>query len=65
MIPGRAVIYPRDVQNITGRCENAARALLNKIRKELGKKPWQCVTVDEFCKYLGIEEEIVREFIKD
>lgn len=63
MIPKRVVIYVRDVRNITGRSESGARALLQKIREELGKKPNQCITIMEFCEYTGIEEETVREFM--
>ncbi|RPD39573.1 hypothetical protein [Chitinophaga barathri] len=65
MIPGRVVIYVRDVINITGRSESGARALLQKIRKALGKKPDQCITINEFCEYSGIAEKIVREFMKN
>lgn len=64
MIPGRVVIYVRDVMNITGRSESGARSLLQKIKEVIGKQPAQCITIKEFCEYTGIEEEIVREFMK-
>ena len=64
MIPDRVVIYVRDAMNITGLRETGARSLLQKIRIAFGKKPEQCVTIYDFCEYTGIEEEIVREFMK-
>ena len=37
LVPNRIVIYPKDVQNITGRKERAARKLICDISQELGK----------------------------
>jgi hypothetical protein len=37
-IPLRLVIYPKDVENITGRRDRTARKLLQKIREALGKQ---------------------------
>lgn len=65
MKPVRVVIHVRDVMNITGLKEGGARLLLHKIKKSLCKKPSQCVTIKEFCEYLGIEEEIISDFFKD
>ena len=64
MIPNRIVIYVRDVMNITGRSESGARSLLQKIREALGKKPTQCITIEEFCEYSGLKEEVVRKLTK-
>ena len=64
-IPKRAVIHPKDVENITGRSGRTAQHLLQKIRKALGKEKFQFVTVNEFCLFTGIEEELVRDFLVD
>ncbi|SIN92481.1 hypothetical protein SAMN04488055_2121 [Chitinophaga niabensis] len=64
MIPNRIVIYIRDIQNITGRSENGARSLMDKIKKAYGKKQRQFVTLTEFCEYSGMDEEEVKLFLK-
>ena len=60
----RIVIYPKDVENITGRAARTARKLLQKIRLALGKSPDEFVTVKEFCSFYGIDEELVKDFLK-
>jgi hypothetical protein len=59
----RIVIYSRDVENITGLRPRTARLLLQKIRNAFGKKKHQVVTIYEFCFYLGMEEEMVKELL--
>ena len=61
----RLCIYPKDVQRITGRSERYSRNLIRKIMQELNKKDHQFLTVSEFCTYVGIDEEKVKEIIKD
>ena len=63
VIPNRIVIFAKDVMNITGRKERAARDLLKRIRKENGKAPKQFVTLSEFCKHTGLPEEEVKSFL--
>jgi len=62
-IPNRIVVYPKDVENITGRKERAARHVLQKIKETFGKDKEGFVTVKEFSLYTGIDEEIVREYL--
>jgi len=62
-IPPRIVLYPKDVENITGRSDRTARNLIQKIKKAQGKSRNEFVTVKEFCAYTGIEEELIREFL--
>jgi hypothetical protein len=64
-IPKRVVIYSRDVENITGCATRTAQAILQNIRKALGKEKFQFVTVREFCFFMGIEEELVKQCILD
>jgi len=59
----RIVIYAKDVMNITGLRERAARALLARIRKEYGKKKGEFVTIYEFCQFKGMKVEHVRPFL--
>jgi len=55
----RAVIYPKDVQRITGKSERAGRALLLKIKRYLKKKEHQVVRIKEFSQYMGLAEDQV------
>ena len=62
-IPNRIVIYAKDVMNITGRKERAARKLLARIRKKYQKGRGEFISVDEFCEYTGLKEEKVSIFL--
>lgn len=64
-IPNRAVVYPKDIENITGRKERAARKLLKNIKAAFKKKQNQFVTCSEFSLYTGIDEGVVREYLRD
>lgn len=59
----RICIYPKDVQLITGRSERSSRELILKIKKILQKDHHQPLTVQEFCTYMGIPYESIRELI--
>jgi len=63
MILKRIVIYAKDIENITGRKEKAARQLMKKMRNHFGKKPGSMITVREFCKYTGLSVEEVNAFL--
>ena len=63
-IPPRVVLYPKDVENITGRRGRTARKLLQKIREALGKSKDEFITIKEFCLFTGIEEELVKDFLQ-
>lgn len=62
-IPNRIVIYAKDVMNITGRKERAARKLLAKIRKKYKKKKGEFISSKEFCDFTGLDENLVRSFL--
>ena len=62
-IPNRIVIYAKDVMNITGRKERAARKLLARIRKKYKKKRGEFISIDEFCEFTSLRRESVREFL--
>lgn len=64
-IPLRLVIYPKDIENITGRRDRTARKLLQKIREALGKQTHEFITIKEFCLFTGINEELVKDFLQD
>lgn len=62
-IPNRIVIYAKDIMNITGRKERAARKLLAQIRKKYQKKNGEFISIDEFCEFTGLKEEKVAAFL--
>jgi len=62
-IPNRIIIYTKDVMNITGRKEQAAKKLLAQIRKKYNKKRGGFISIDEFCEFTMIKKEIVNPFL--
>jgi len=62
-IPNRIVIYAKDIMNITGRRERAARKLLAQIRKKYKKRRGEFISIDEFCQFTGLKEEKVSLFL--
>jgi len=63
LVPNRICVYPKDVQNITGKRERTARKLISDIRQSLGKKKNEFVTIQEFCKHTGLKEADVTRFL--
>jgi len=64
-IPKRIVLYAKDVENITGKKARTASNLLQRIREQNKKPKNAFVTVKEFCRFTGIHEDEVREFLLD
>lgn len=64
-IPPRIVIQAKDVMNITGRKERAARALLARLRKQYGKKARDFITVTEFAQFTGLKVEALVPYLRD
>lgn len=64
-IPKRIVLYPRDVENLTGRKGRTARAILQKVREYFGKPKNTPVTVREYCSFMYLDETEVREQLED
>ncbi|MBD8490066.1 hypothetical protein IFO69_15015 [Echinicola sp. CAU 1574] len=61
----RCVIYPKDIQLITGRSARHAQDVVAKIKRLLQKRSDQYVTVHEFSDFSGIPLELVMQFIDD
>ena len=64
-IPSRIVIYAKDVEKITGRRPRTCYAILQKIKSFYNKQKNDFVTVKEFCHFLHIDEELVKEYLVD
>jgi hypothetical protein len=63
MRTGRIIIYPKDIQRITGKSERYGRLLLKRIKDHLKKDDHQLVTIEEFCSYTGIKIEQVTVYL--
>lgn len=59
----RIIIYPKDIQRITGKSERYSRYLMKKIKNDLQKEDHHLVTVQEFCEFTGVEVEEIEQFI--
>lgn len=62
-VPNRVVVYTKDVCNITGLRQRAARRLLTAIRRQLGKQRGAFITAREFAECTGIAEDTVQSFL--
>ena len=63
-MPLRIVVHSKDVENITGLMPRTSRKLLQSIREKMGKPKGALVTVKDFCSYTGIEEELVKDYLR-
>ena len=61
----RIIIYPKDIQRITGKSDRYGRQLLNKIRQKFSKEPHQFVSIEEFASYTGLSIELIKLHIID
>lgn len=59
----RIIIYPKDIQRITGKSERYGRLMIQRIKEDLKKDDHQLVTIQEFSEYTGISPELITEFI--
>ncbi|MET7000155.1 hypothetical protein [Chitinophaga defluvii] len=64
-VPKRIVIYAKDIVNILGKKKSAAQVMMQNMRRQLGKKREEFITVEEFCQFTGIKEEKVYAMIKN
>jgi GTP-sensing pleiotropic transcriptional regulator CodY len=59
----RIIIYPKDIQRITGKSERYGRLLLKRIKDHFKKEDHQFVSVEEFCSYTGLKYEQVSDHL--
>jgi len=60
----RIYIYPKEIHQLTGKSERYCRDLVAKIKKLHDKDKHQPVTIEEFCHYMKLNQEVVRRNIK-
>ena len=63
ILPKRIVVYPKDVERITGRKDKTARKLLKDIRFHFGKTTKDFISVREFSQFTGLKEEDIYPFL--
>ena len=59
----RIIIYPKDVQRITGRSERYCRKLLCRIKKQYAKEQHQFVSIDDFAGYTGLSTDLIKSYL--
>jgi hypothetical protein len=65
MKTNRIIIYPKDVQRITGKSARYGRTLLNRIRASKEKTSRQFISLNEFAEFTGISLEEIQKYIYD
>jgi hypothetical protein len=63
--PNRIMVYPRDIQNITGKKPRTATRIYNQIKGHYGKMKNDLLTVMEVCDYWKLNIETVKAFLDD
>jgi len=59
----RLVIYPKDVELITGRSKRFCQVTLQRVKRAYNKQKKDFVTIDEFCAVMKMKEELVRKYL--
>jgi len=59
----RQVITAKDIQLYFGKKESMSFKMIKSIRKELGKKQYQPITIEDFCAYYGVSKESIVSII--
>ena len=60
----RVVIYPKDIQVLTGKSYRHALYLQKDVRHYFAKKKHQLLTIYEFAEYTGISLEAIGAHIR-
>lgn len=55
----RIIMYTNDIIRLTDKSESYARKEMQKIKTALHKKPFQKVTIREYCHYYGLDHDEV------
>ena len=62
--PTRIVIYPKDIQLLTGKSYRHALDLNKEVREYFKKQKHHLLTVYEFAQYTGVNPEIILTHLK-
>jgi len=61
----RIIVYPKDVQRITGKDIRHCRALLDRIRGSKNKRKDQFISVNEFAEFTGLSVDEIASYLMD
>lgn len=61
----RLIIKPKDVEVILGSSPGYARRIIRVIKKRNNKEKEQKITIKEFCRYMGLEVNEVKEELNE
>jgi len=59
------VVYPKDVQRLTGKSEKFSRMLLKTIKESKEKAVHQFVSIEDFAEYTGITVNLIKQHLAD
>lgn len=62
--PTRIIIYPKDIQLLTGKSYRHALDLNKEVRSYFKKQKHHLLTVYEFAQYTGVNPEIILTHLK-
>jgi len=65
MKTNRIIIYPKDIQRITGKSERYGRSLIRKIKRSKSKTKEQFVSLNEFAEFTGLSVVEIESFLQD
>jgi hypothetical protein len=60
----RAIIYPKDVELITGKSRRSAQRLMRDMREFFQKGANGLITFLDFCNYTQVSEKMVMEYLR-
>ena len=60
----RQVITAKDIQIYFGKKPSMSFKMMSQMKKELGKKKHQPITITEFCEYYNVEKEGIVDIIE-
>lgn len=57
----RICIYAKDIQILTGKSERYARKVISQVRQFYSKDRNQLITIKEFCGFMNLDEQEVKD----
>jgi hypothetical protein len=64
LVEKRICIYAKDIQLLTGKSERYSRKVIAQVRKHYGKSKDKLLTIKEFCEFMHLDEQEVKNSLK-
>ncbi|WP_339836271.1 hypothetical protein [uncultured Flavobacterium sp.] len=61
----RLIIRPKDIEIILNVSPSYARRIVRVIKKAYGKEKHQKITINEFCRYMGLDVKDVKDELNE